>query len=260
MGILKGIYTELHGPRGRKSTLRRQAKQAEELIREQIRMSFTTDAEFRDWELQSTRRRFGQCTACPLHRQRSCVVHGNGNTDPLLLLVGSAPHEGSHEPYDPVTREGRLLRGCLRRLGYDLDRDAWVTHVVACATPDRRRLPTAEERGACKRGRLSAEVSITRPRVILLLGDAAVRQVLLGVSRSATVAEHAGLVPKGHWPLLELGTCGTARLRAVFATHDPGEVLAARGSRRKAMMDRLVKDLRNVKRVVDKLNEKRAWR
>lgn len=87
------------------------------------------------------------------------------------------------------------------------------------------------------------------------------RQVLFEVERSAKVADYAGLVDKKYWPRLELGTCGAARLRAVFATYEPGEILAARGTKQgKSMVSRFGKDLRNVKRVLDKLNEKRTWR
>lgn len=261
MGLMKSYATAICNRGGRKAKLKRDAAAAEKAIRKQIQMSFITDEHFRQWELASTRRQFDQCTACPLHRKRDHVVHGAGNSDPLLLVIGEAPHASSREAYDGQTSEGRLLRGAFNRLGYDLTRDAWITHAVACPTPARRRLPTAEERGACKRGRLSAEASITRPRVILLLGDSAVRQVLLDVERSARVLDHLGLVSKEHWPYLELGTCGTARLKAVFATHSPGEILAARGTRRgRGMLARFSKDLRNVKRVLDKLNEKRSWR
>lgn len=245
MGYFKTLYTEIYSSRGsRKGRARRLARQAEEQIQEQIRMSFATEDEFRAWQLCGMRRRWNDCTACPLHHGRSRVVFGEGGGDPRLLVIGEAPGANEDRRGRPfVGDSGILLRRMCRALGIDLHaQDVYVTNSALCRPPRNRR-PTKDEREAC-RARLDMQVEILRPQVVLLLGGTAAHWVGL-----RSVGDNRGLVSRRLWPPL-----GEARaaLLAVVLTYHPAWILRkeGKGARRRAVKT-VAADLRKVARVLE---------
>lgn len=128
-----------------------------------------------------------QCTACPLYRNATHVVFGEGPRHPLLVLVGELPgnqEDLSGHPF--VGPAGRILDQALEEVGIDR-RAAYVTNTVKhfkWEARGKRRLhkkPGAREIAAC-RPWLEAELRVLQPRVIVCLGATAVLSVLgLGV-------------------------------------------------------------------------------
>ena len=135
------------------------------------------------------------CRACPLWRDATQTVFGEGRQGARLVLVGEQP--GDREDLDGrpfVGPAGRLpRRGALEEAGIER-RDAYLTNAVKHFkwTPrGTRRIhqkPNAREVAAC-RPWLEAELQVVEPRVLVCLGAVA-SQALLG--RSVRVTKDRG--------------------------------------------------------------------
>lgn len=256
MGLFKSLYTELHSSSypGRKTRILRLAAKAEAAVRNQIEMSFATEAEFRDYLMRADERRWSKCTACPLKDNRTNVVFGQGVMEPLLMVVGEAP--GEHEDMTGLPFQGQsgaLLRKACASLEIDLPRDAWITNTVCCRPPKNRN-PETRERAACE-PRLRGQVEILQPYVLLLLGKQALKWCQ-EVGRDPSLSDWRGLIPRENWPSLGRGA---VNLKAVFSTYHPSYILRCRNASKgqaKQAVQRFGKDLRDVKRVLDVLNRK----
>jgi uracil-DNA glycosylase len=124
------------------------------------------------------------CRACPLWRNGTQTVFGEGRKGARLVLVGEQP--GDHEDLEGrpfVGPAGRLLDEALDEAGIDR-RDAYLTNAVKHFkwTPrGKRRIhqrPNAREIAAC-RPWLEAELQVVKPSVLVCLGAVAA-QALLG--------------------------------------------------------------------------------
>jgi len=250
MGLFKGYATAIQMGHGSKS-LRAEAARAEAGLEEHM-MSLVTDLEWREWNMDKVVRGWGDCTACPLSRNRGRVVLGQGSLDPLLLVIGEAPGEQE----DRRTRafsgpSGALLRKVCYAMDLDLEDDAFLTNTVACFPGDV--VVAKDERAQC-RHRLEAQCSTLQPYVVLLLGRTAMK-LLVNIHRSDTLGEHRGLIPKENWPWL--GKRGTWHLKAVFLTYHPSYILHQQTKQKKRIaLNRFTADIRKVTLVVDKLKKR----
>jgi DNA polymerase len=127
----------------------------------------------------------GACELCRLCHDRSMVVTGSGPADADVLVVAEAP--GYHED-----REGRLLAGRTGELFDQVLADAGVTRdeiyltsVVKCRPPTGR-TPFPDEVEACQ-GWLFREIALVQPKVVVTLGQLALRLVTGRVERLADV-------------------------------------------------------------------------
>lgn len=116
------------------------------------------------------------CGLCRLDKgckSRKMPVYGKGLKK--ALVIGEAPGKDEDEQNRPFVGEaGKLLKGVLRRFGYELARDCWVTNAVICR-PKKNVLP---ERSIehCRPNVMKA-VRELRPEKILLLGASAVKSL-----------------------------------------------------------------------------------
>jgi uracil-DNA glycosylase family 4 len=129
------------------------------------------------------------CARCPdLAANRHCIVHGYGSPDASIVFVGEAPgRKGGDLTGVPFTRDrsGLRLQRLLIELGLSAETDprverprlrCFVTNAVRCNPPSNRS-PTQDEIGNCQ-SYLWQELSLLRPRIIVLLGSVAARAVL----------------------------------------------------------------------------------
>jgi probable DNA metabolism protein len=123
------------------------------------------------------------CARCPLHRDATQAVPGEGPRDAAIMIVGEQP--GDHEdlvgkPF--VGPAGKLLDEALRRCGVARDK-LYVTNAVKHFKFEPRgkrrihRAPDASETDHC-RWWLDQERALVRPRLIVTLGATALRGVL----------------------------------------------------------------------------------
>ena len=117
------------------------------------------------------------CTRCPLAGGRTTVVFGVGDPKADLMFVGEGPgHEEDLKGEPFVGRSGRLLDRLLREeLGLGRDR-VYIANVVKCRPPGNRD-PAPEEVATC-RPYLERQIELIAPRVIVTLGNFAVRLLL----------------------------------------------------------------------------------
>lgn len=117
------------------------------------------------------------CRACGLCEQRKQAVLGVGDRSAGWLFVGEGPgaeEDARGEPF--VGTAGQLLDAMLAALDLARGRDVYIANAVKCRPPGNR-TPEAGEIAAC-RPYLERQIALLQPRIIVLLGRAAVYAVL----------------------------------------------------------------------------------
>jgi DNA polymerase len=118
----------------------------------------------------------GDCTRCPLHLERTHVVHTEGNRKARLMFVGEAPGADEDAQARPfVGRAGQLLTKIIEAIG--LKREQVLIGNVNRCRPPGNRAPTTEEATTCK-PYLLREIAIVQPEVIVVLGNTAMKNLL----------------------------------------------------------------------------------
>jgi DNA polymerase len=127
------------------------------------------------WE--ELRRTILDCRACGLCAQRKQAVPGVGDENAAWLFIGEAPgaeEDARGEPF--VGQAGRLLDAMLAAIGLARGEDVYIANAVKCRPPGNR-TPENVEMAACF-PYLKRQIALIRPRLIVLLGRAAVNAVL----------------------------------------------------------------------------------
>ena len=130
------------------------------------------------------------CTACPLYKNATQTVFGEGRKEPALMLVGEQPGDQEDVAGKPfVGPAGQILNRALEEAG--IDRNAvYVTNTVKhfkWEPRGKRRIhqkPSSRDIAAC-RPWLEAELRVVRPMVLVCLGSTAA-QALFGSSFRVT--------------------------------------------------------------------------
>ena len=150
--------------------------------------------------LTKLRQAAANCTACPLYKNATQTVFGEGRERPQLMFVGEQPgdqEDVSGKPF--IGPAGQLLNRALEEAG--VDRDAvYVTNTVKhfkWEPRGKRRIhqkPSSRDIAAC-RPWLEAELRIVRPKVLVCLGSTA-GQALFGSTFRVTRERGKLLVSK----------------------------------------------------------------
>jgi uracil-DNA glycosylase family 4 len=118
----------------------------------------------------------GNCTRCPLHQERTNIVHTDGNRKARLMFVGEAPGADEDAQARPfVGRAGQLLTRIIEAIGLKRE-EVLIGNVNRCRPPSNRP-PTPEEASMCKPF-LLREIAVVQPEVIVVLGNTAMRNLL----------------------------------------------------------------------------------
>lgn len=118
----------------------------------------------------------GDCTRCPLHQERTHVVHTEGNRKARLMFVGEAPGADEDAQARPfVGRAGQLLTKIIEAIGMKREQ-VLIGNVNRCRPPGNRP-PMPDEVAACK-PYLLREIAIVQPEVIVVLGNTATKNLL----------------------------------------------------------------------------------
>lgn len=120
--------------------------------------------------------RVANCTACPLHKNRTQTVFGAGSREAKWLIVGEAPGADEDRQGEPfVGRAGRLLNAMLQAVGLQRSQ-VYIANILKCRPPNNRD-PLPEEVTSCE-SHLQHQVALLQPRVILALGRVAAQNLL----------------------------------------------------------------------------------
>ncbi len=115
-----------------------------------------------------------QCRACELCKTRTSTVFSDGSPSAPIMLIGEAPgadEDASGIPF--VGRAGQLLNQFLEEAGLSRKNDLYICNTIKCRPPQNR-VPTQEEKLACQ-GYLMGQISVVKPKIILLCGSTAVQ-------------------------------------------------------------------------------------
>ncbi len=117
------------------------------------------------------------CQCCRLGATRKNLVLEDGHREAPLMFIGEGPGADEDAQGIPfVGRAGQLLTAMIHAMGRDRKSQdpatsVYIANVVKCRPPGNRN-PTGEESAACL-GYLRRQISLVRPRVIVLLGNVA---------------------------------------------------------------------------------------
>ena len=189
--------------------------------------------------LSALRQEEAECRRCPLYRDATQVVPGEGLAAAEMMLVGEQPGDKEDLAGKPfVGPAGRILDRALGDAGIDR-RKVFVTNAVKHFKYEwrgKRRLhkkPDAGEIDIC-RWWLDLERSIVRPQTIVAMGATAARSLF---GRAATIAKERGRPHR-----LDDGA-------TLFVTIHPSALLRLREEAEKAVeYQRFVADLREAAR------------
>jgi DNA polymerase len=142
------------------------------------------------------RRSIVACRACGLCAQRKQAVPGVGDEAAGWLFIGEGPgadEDAQGEPF--VGQAGKLLDAMLAAIALQRGRDVYIANAVKCRPPANR-TPEIGEMAACA-PYLKRQIALIAPKLIVLLGRAAVQAVLgeqgsLSSLRGKTLAYHDG--------------------------------------------------------------------
>lgn len=167
--------------------------------------------------LDELREAAAECSACPLYRNATQTVFGEGPDDARVMFVGEQPGDSEDLAGHPfVGPAGKLLDRCMKAAGIDRSR-AYVTNAVKhfkWVPRGTRRIhskPNSMEIAACFPW-LEAEIAVVKPRVVVALGATAA-QTLFGKAFRVT-KERGRLVPSRFAPFALATVHPSSLLRA----------------------------------------------
>jgi len=191
--------------------------------------------------VEELREAAAECTACPLYRNATQTVFGEGPEHARVMFVGEQPGDSEDLAGHPfVGPAGKLLDRCMKEAGIDRAR-AYVTNAVKhfkWVPRGPRRIhskPSSMEIAACFPW-LEAEIAAVKPRVVVALGATAA-QALFGKAFRVT-KERGRLVPSRFAPY-------------ALATVHPSSLLRAPDEEtRQREMQLFVEDLKKIAEVL----------
>ena len=154
-------------------------------------------------KIEGLRREAASCQACPLWKDATQTVFGEGRQDAEIMLVGEQPGDREDREGRPfVGPAGQLLNKALREAGVDRKR-VYVTNAVKhfkFEPRGKRRLhkrPSASEIRICRRW-LFQEIEAISPRLIVARGATAAqgltgRTILVQSNRGSLLTVDEGL-------------------------------------------------------------------
>lgn len=115
-----------------------------------------------------------KCTACPLYKNTTLAVPGEGLKEAKIMIVGEAPGEEEDRQGLPfVGRSGKFLDKMLEVAGLDR-KEVFVTNVVK-HRPPKNRAPKSSEIKICTGLWLDKQIEILEPQLIIVLGGIALK-------------------------------------------------------------------------------------
>ena len=167
-------------------------------------------------ELQELRQSIANIKNCDLKKNSTNIVFSDGNPNAKIMIIGEGP--GANEDLEGVPfigRTGELLDKML--LSINLNRDnVYITNVVNYRPPENRN-PTKEEITRYL-PYLSKHIEIINPKILILLGSAALNAILGDNQIISDV--------RGKWINKKIGMCNTliiASFHPAFLMRQPAQ-------------------------------------
>jgi uracil-DNA glycosylase family protein len=180
------------------------------------------------------------CRACPLWRNATQAVFGEGRVTARIVLIGEQPGDREDIAGKPfVGPAGKLLDRALEQAG--VQRDAtYVTNAVKhfkFEPRGKRRIhkkPNEQEIAACQHEWLDRELRLIEPALVVAMGATAARAVF---GRATAIGKNRGHVIKGAKLATEIAT-------DVIVTVHPSYLLRVPDADRDSAFEQFVSDLK----------------
>ena len=135
-----------------------------------------------------------KCNKCELCSNRTKTVFGVGDSGADIMFIGEGPGADEDLEGEPfVGKAGKLMNQAFLGLGISRER-IYIANIVKCRPPNNR-TPVKEEANACL-DYLRNQVMIIKPKVIVLLGNTALKNIL-GEEYSITATRGKWIDKKG---------------------------------------------------------------
>ena len=134
------------------------------------------------------------CNKCKLCVNRKNIVFGQGNKNADIMFIGEGP--GADEDIQGlpfVGKAGKLMNMAFEGLGIKRE-EVYIANIVKCRPPQNR-VPEPDEAESCL-NYLRNQVILVKPRVIVLLGSTALKNIL-GKELSITASRGKWIEKKG---------------------------------------------------------------
>jgi DNA polymerase len=126
--------------------------------------------------LTEIRRDLGDCRRCKLHRKRTNIVFGSGNSRARLVFVGEGPGRDEDLQGEPfVGQAGKLLTRIIEAIQLTRE-EVYIANIVKCRPPENRN-PEPDEIAACEPF-LVRQLKTIQPKLICALGTFAAQTLL----------------------------------------------------------------------------------
>jgi len=140
-------------------------------------------------QLEQIAEEIKNCKTCKVGKQ-GVAVPGEGNPDADVIFIGEAPGKKEAIEGRPfIGRSGQLLRSLIRSIGFDDEKDVYITSPVKYL-PDRG-TPTSDDI-AHGRIHLMKQFEVIKPKVVMLLGRVAAEGVLQ--KKVKVASEHGQII------------------------------------------------------------------
>lgn len=187
------------------------------------------------------RKQYKLCNRCPLYGKRKGVVFWDGPDISPCMVVGEAPGKDEDKYGRPfVGKAGKRLNELLKFL--KIDRHLLhISNAVLCRPVDGygNRKPSWEEIGSCNQ-RLKTEIRLTKPDIIVTLGQPATVAVLGTKYKRKTMTSLRG------WHTYTYVRDGVPTTIPVMASWHPAYELRARQRGRADVTREMARDWRSV--------------
>lgn len=125
---------------------------------------------------EKVREEIYSCENCPLSRDSSQGIPGEGPLDANVMFVGDVPSEEEDEEGRPFAgKSGRVFDKLLKGAGLSRE-EVFVCNVIRCHIPSGKD-PSKQQIAAC-REYLDGEIALVRPQIICTLGRTALQTLL----------------------------------------------------------------------------------
>lgn len=141
------------------------------------------------------------CNRCKLCKTRQNIVFGVGNNNAEIMFIGEGPGADEDRLGEPfVGRAGKLMNMAFKAVGIKRE-EMYIANIVKCRPPANRN-PEADEVAACL-DFLRNQVMIVKPKIIVLLGSVALKNILgkeYGITASrGKIIEKKGIIYIPTW-------------------------------------------------------------
>jgi DNA polymerase len=142
-------------------------------------------------QLQKIANQVKVCPRCRLSKNRKKAVPGEGDFDAKIMFIGESPGRFEDVEGRPfVGPAGKYLNKLLALINLKRE-NVFITSVIKCHPPKNRN-PKDDELAAC-RIYWKGQVSLIKPKIVVLLGRIAAKEVL-GIEK---IKENRKVVVKG---------------------------------------------------------------